>query len=199
MPTSTRGDLRVAKMFDEQMQVLAQCRGTVDAVSFSGGDVFSQSDARVAVTFDDGYLDNVVAALPILERHEIPATIFVIGNAVGRTREFWWDALERAILAPRYCPVNSDRFSVPIVTGSPSATTRPAGRGRTLASRCRCRSPPIGGACSSRSGTRSSYSIRTSRIGRSTIAHGHQMQPPGSVQQIMVDDKGVRRPGSWHR
>ncbi|HMS75577.1 polysaccharide deacetylase family protein [Gordonia sp. (in: high G+C Gram-positive bacteria)] len=92
------------KMFDEQMQVLAQCRGTVDAVSFSGGDVFGRSDARVAVTFDDGYLDNVVAALPILERHEIPATIFVIGNAVGRTREFWWDALERAILAPAVLP-----------------------------------------------------------------------------------------------
>lgn len=47
----------------------------------------------------------MVAALPILEHHEIPATIFVIGNAVGRTREFWWDALERAVLAPTVLPV----------------------------------------------------------------------------------------------
>ncbi len=94
------------RMFDEQMQVLAEHRSTVDAVSFSAdGDAYSRSGERLAVTFDDGYLDNVVAALPILERHEIPATIFVIGNAVGRTREFWWDALERAVLAPTVLPV----------------------------------------------------------------------------------------------
>ena len=94
------------RMFDEQMQVLAEHRSTVDAVSFSAdGGAYSRSGERLAVTFDDGYLDNVVAALPILERHEIPATIFVIGNAVGRTREFWWDALERAVLAPTVLPV----------------------------------------------------------------------------------------------
>ncbi len=52
----------------------------------------------VAVTFDDGYLDNLTNARPILEEHDVPATIFVCSGAVGRQQEFWWDQLERALL-----------------------------------------------------------------------------------------------------
>ncbi len=91
--------------FGEQMQVLAESRGAVGIDGFAGGGrAYRTSGRRLAVTFDDGYADNVAVALPILERHEIPATVFVIGNAVGRTREFWWDALDRAVLAPAVLP-----------------------------------------------------------------------------------------------
>lgn len=37
----------------------------------------------VAITFDDGYLDSYAAAFPILERHRLMATIFVVTGAVG--------------------------------------------------------------------------------------------------------------------
>ena len=49
----------------------------------------------VAVTFDDGYADNLHAALPLLERFGIPATFFVTSGMLGGQREFWWDTLER--------------------------------------------------------------------------------------------------------
>ena len=58
----------------------------------------------VAVTFDDGYADNLHAALPILEAHGIPATVFVTTAGIGAATEFWWDALERACYASAALP-----------------------------------------------------------------------------------------------
>ena len=53
----------------------------------------------VAVTFDDGYADNLTVAEPILMRHDVTATMFVTTDYVGADREFWWDELERLLLA----------------------------------------------------------------------------------------------------
>lgn len=52
----------------------------------------------IAITFDDGYCDNNLAAAPILEAHDVPATIFVVSGTVGAGRDFWWDALARVFL-----------------------------------------------------------------------------------------------------
>lgn len=51
----------------------------------------------VAVTFDDGYADNALEALPILEEVGVPATFFVSTEGINTLREFWWDDLERII------------------------------------------------------------------------------------------------------
>src|SRR6266487_2262873 len=55
----------------------------------------SLPDKSVAITFDDGYADNLYAAKPLLEKYEIPATVFVCTGYVGK--EFWWDELERLV------------------------------------------------------------------------------------------------------
>lgn len=49
-----------------------------------------------AITFDDGYADNLDPAARILEEQGVPATVFVTTTA----REFYWDALERLLLRP---------------------------------------------------------------------------------------------------
>ncbi len=58
----------------------------------------------VVITFDDGYADNFWNALPLLEKYEIPATVFVSTGYVGQNREFWWDELERLILSSKVLP-----------------------------------------------------------------------------------------------
>ena len=57
-----------------------------------------------AVTFDDGYIDNLLAAEPLLRQYNVPATVFVASGDTDRGCEFWWDELERIILAPDDLP-----------------------------------------------------------------------------------------------
>jgi peptidoglycan/xylan/chitin deacetylase (PgdA/CDA1 family) len=61
-------------------------------------------DRAVAVTFDDGYADNLYQAKPLLKRHNIPAIIFVTSGYLGKNRTFWWDELERLLLHPGILP-----------------------------------------------------------------------------------------------
>jgi peptidoglycan/xylan/chitin deacetylase (PgdA/CDA1 family) len=58
----------------------------------------------VVVTFDDGYGDNLVSALPVLEAFDVPATLFCTAGAVGRDEPFWWDRLAGLLLAPQPLP-----------------------------------------------------------------------------------------------
>ena len=51
----------------------------------------------VALTFDDGYRDNLTLALPILEKHQAPATIYVVSGAPDRTMDVWHLRLEYLI------------------------------------------------------------------------------------------------------
>jgi peptidoglycan/xylan/chitin deacetylase (PgdA/CDA1 family) len=53
----------------------------------------------ICLTFDDGYFDNFSEAFPLLEKYQIPATIFVCTGNIGTENEFWWDMLENLLLS----------------------------------------------------------------------------------------------------
>jgi peptidoglycan/xylan/chitin deacetylase (PgdA/CDA1 family) len=83
-------------VFDEHMRYLrATCEVmTLEALA-DAIDRKSVPDRAVAVTLDDGYLDNLTTASPILMARGLPATFFITTEGIDEEREFWWDTLER--------------------------------------------------------------------------------------------------------
>lgn len=90
-----------AEEFSDQMDWLAARRvrvmPLVEAVS-------ALEDGRlerptVAITFDDGYRNNLGVALPVLEHHGYPATIFLTTGYIGSTRALWPCRLSLALAA----------------------------------------------------------------------------------------------------
>lgn len=57
------------------------------------------------ITFDDGYADNFWNAKPVLEKYNVPATVFVTTGYIGKDGEFWWDELESLILLTAELPL----------------------------------------------------------------------------------------------
>lgn len=94
------------KHFEEHMQVLKKFAGTVKVRQMGQKlGYFSPGKVKdIAVTFDDGYADNAHNARPILERHGIAATFFIVSGAINEQEEFWWDQLERIILGAKALP-----------------------------------------------------------------------------------------------
>jgi peptidoglycan/xylan/chitin deacetylase (PgdA/CDA1 family) len=53
---------------------------------------------RVALTFDDGYLDNAHVLPEVLAQSGAPATVFLTTSVLEGGEEFWWDRLEHVLL-----------------------------------------------------------------------------------------------------
>lgn len=71
-----------------EAQLLQMISAGYTPVSF--GDVIDYADGKgslpkkpFCVVFDDGYESNLTLALPILKKHDIPATVCIIGSLVG--------------------------------------------------------------------------------------------------------------------
>jgi peptidoglycan/xylan/chitin deacetylase (PgdA/CDA1 family) len=58
---------------------------------------------RVAITFDDGYVDNLIYAEPLLAQYKSFGTVFVATSLIGE-KSFWWDELAAIILGPHPVP-----------------------------------------------------------------------------------------------
>jgi peptidoglycan/xylan/chitin deacetylase (PgdA/CDA1 family) len=86
--------------FAEQVQALCASR-TMLSIDFFVARLQSGTlpHGAVALTFDDGYQDNLLRAKPILEAAGVPATVFLTTRQIGTGVEFWWDELARMVLS----------------------------------------------------------------------------------------------------
>jgi peptidoglycan/xylan/chitin deacetylase (PgdA/CDA1 family) len=91
--------------FNEHLNLLRQFGVPMGLQEFLGRRAeHDQRDPAIVVTFDDGFADNLTQAKPLLNRHKVPATVFVTAGIVGRNRAFWWDELEQRLLHPGTLP-----------------------------------------------------------------------------------------------
>jgi peptidoglycan/xylan/chitin deacetylase (PgdA/CDA1 family) len=91
--------------FEEQMDLLRRYFTPISLSELTNNlNNSKKTKGAVAITFDDGYADSYLEAKPILEKFEIPATIFITTGFIGSARELWWDDLERLILLKQLLP-----------------------------------------------------------------------------------------------
>ena len=96
-------------------------------------------ERAVAVTFDDGYADNLELAAPILLGHRIPATLFVAAELIDAGGPPWWDELASLLLEPARLPTtltlssgNGNQWSIPpVAADEPGAREHSALGGKT--------------------------------------------------------------------
>lgn len=59
--------------------------------SLSERDTHLYSEKSFLVTFDDGYRDNYLIALPILKKYSVPTIFFIVTNALEKSNLLWHD------------------------------------------------------------------------------------------------------------
>lgn len=80
------------EVFDRQLRCLCKhftLIGSDELCAFGAGRPLPPN--AVAITFDDGYLDNFQRALPILKRYGARATFFLSTAYLSERRLYWWD------------------------------------------------------------------------------------------------------------
>jgi len=63
----------------------------------------------ICLTFDDGYKDNLIYGLPILKKHNVPATIYVTNCLPNGTAIMWWYLFENHVKSYNELILNSSK------------------------------------------------------------------------------------------
>ena len=95
------GMVTLENTFDKQMGYLKQHCSVISLDELAGclRDHKSLPARSVVITFDDGWRDNYVFAFPILERYDLPATVFLPTDYIGTSKMFWFQVVNVVLQA----------------------------------------------------------------------------------------------------
>lgn len=91
--------------FEEHLQVIKRIARPVSMTEL----VSMHREGRIqpnslAITFDDGYANNSTKAKPLLEKTDLPATVYAVPGFIRGGKPFWWNQLEQIVLKPGKLP-----------------------------------------------------------------------------------------------
>lgn len=67
---------------------------------------YSKAKPFLSITLDDGYRDNLVNAVPVFERHQVPYTIYIAPGITSAKASLWWEDVEHVIAAQKKITVD---------------------------------------------------------------------------------------------
>jgi peptidoglycan/xylan/chitin deacetylase (PgdA/CDA1 family) len=73
-----------------------------------------------AITADDAYRDNLTEALPVLEKHGAPITIYVAPSLINGSADLWWELVEDVVIARDYVYVPTPEGRVRLDCSTPA-------------------------------------------------------------------------------
>ena len=98
-----------ASLFDAQMEVVAarcQVVSLEDGIrALAQGEIPARP--MVAITFDDGYVDNLVIAGPVLARLGLTGMFFVVAGYIGGSQDLWFDRAARTRRPAEFASMSS--------------------------------------------------------------------------------------------
>lgn len=217
-----------ARVLEEQLRWLASI--DLAPVTVSEGLAWLAEGGRgrrVAMTFDDGYADNVHTALPLLRAHGARATFYLTAGLMERREPAWWDVLAHALSTSPHRAVtwtDASGVAVPLDLGTrsgrlaalrrlvPAMRTRLAER-TALLDRLRTAAGVAGPApCEFATWSEAARLAEGGmEIGAHTLVHPHlslltpaeqQLEITGSVtlirERLGLDPGGLAYPGGDH-
>tara|TARA_B100000029_G_scaffold63741_1_gene57110 strand:+ start:2286 stop:3323 length:1038 start_codon:yes stop_codon:yes gene_type:complete len=83
--------------FEKQIKTLKSKYKIVSMEDFNNNLKERKKEFMITITFDDGYKDNLDYALPILEKFQVPATVYVTTRFLEGDTWMWWYELKEEI------------------------------------------------------------------------------------------------------
>lgn len=102
------------KLFDRCIQYISSKYTVIKIEDFTEIDFSSVNQQYATISFDDGYKDNIVYAIPILNKYNVKASFYVVTNCIDQNIPTWTHVLEYVFQHTSKTEINLDFDFLPL-------------------------------------------------------------------------------------